>query len=206
MSEPVRDLRLVLNDEGFNLVGGGLEEPIQSVVWGDVQSIRTYKHDLMTTDAICLAFKVGEDSWVEITEEIEGFNAVREAMHTRFPEIPVTWGMDVSVPAFEPNNTQLYPYDEESYQRQLAERKTARKADQPDWLSIGDCASVICGVVASAQFYKTGHPLLMVAAVTCVVLTITGGIGIRRIYDVHFFPWWFVKSTCAIIHLISRRR
>ena len=130
--------RLELTDDGFVLLQEGQSEPCMSLNWSDIRSIRTYKFDAFSYDVICLAFQVAENPWLEICEDDQGFDAVRQEMERRFPDIPRTWLWDVAVPAFAPNHTVLYPFDQEQYSRQLAERQAAARAVKPDLLSRWD--------------------------------------------------------------------
>ncbi len=185
------EARLALRDEGFDVFEPDREDPVASVIWRDVRSIRTYKWDVFAYDIICLAFESNKGSWAVITEKDEGFAAVRQEMEARFPEIPDTWFWDVAVPAFATNNTLLYPHDELSYQRQIAEQRAAQPSPKPDSLSLGDGLSAICGAFAFGLLYGVGHPILVVAAAVVTALTVLGGIGIRRMYHVQDVPDWF---------------
>ena len=85
-----------VNDDGFNLDG-------DPVAWRSVRTIATYKRDLVTYDDIRLAFKLADDSWVEVSEEEPGFPSLVEAIERRCPGVPRDWFSAVMVPAFVKN-------------------------------------------------------------------------------------------------------
>ncbi|MBU1564701.1 MAG: hypothetical protein KJ630_03620 [Proteobacteria bacterium] len=76
--------------------------------WIDIAEIVGFKRDLGTTDLICLGFKTGEDTFVEVHEEMFGFKILCESMLNEFKEISDTWYFDVAHPAFETNLKTLW--------------------------------------------------------------------------------------------------
>ena len=90
-----RSTRIVLTDQGFEVVDTDDGRPVVSVDWRVVRSIRAYKVDLLAYDCICLAFQVGEDTWAEVPEHTEGFAALQQKMEEVFPSIPGTWWSEV---------------------------------------------------------------------------------------------------------------
>ena len=100
--------RVALGDDGFEVFEGSKKQPSGRVVWTEVREIRTYKRDLWSYDQICLAFRVGEEEWVEIGEGDAHFLATCERIRQVFPDIPEHWYNDVMLPAFAPNDTLLY--------------------------------------------------------------------------------------------------
>ena len=102
-------VRLVPDDDGFQIVtkDEGLVEA--TVRWRDVRQVRTYKYDAFAHDVICLTFQVGDDRWVEIEEDCEGFDDFEKKMREAFPCIPESWLWDVAIPSFATNEMVLYP-------------------------------------------------------------------------------------------------
>jgi hypothetical protein len=184
-------VRLELMEHGFRMLRTGELEPIASIRWDQVLAIRAYKLDLITTDCVCLAFQIAEDTWWEINEEDEGFDAVREQMGKRFPGIPAMWFMDLACPAFIANPTVLYPQYEKLYQ----EPETASPVGRTwsDVLSRGDLVAALAGVVAFLLLWGTGHPGLLVLAALSAGATITAAAAVRKQYDVHDPPAMLLK-------------
>ncbi|HVJ69341.1 MAG TPA: hypothetical protein VM510_15250 [Caulifigura sp.] len=90
-----------VNIDGFTFDGA-------TVPWSSVRAIAAYKHDLWAYDEICLAFKVSEDSWIEVSEEEPGFRSLVEEMERRFPDMPGYWFHEVMHPAFSTNYRLLW--------------------------------------------------------------------------------------------------
>lgn len=78
-----------------------------TILWEEVQEIRTYKVDLFAYDEICLAFQTPA-GWHEIEESDAGFMEVAKRMEAAFLELPRNWYSAVAVPAFEPCEAVLY--------------------------------------------------------------------------------------------------
>jgi hypothetical protein len=81
--------------------------------WTDINEIVTFKRDLGTTDLICLGFKTGEDTFIEVHEEMLGFKILCESMLNEFKEISDSWYFDVAHPAFETNLKTLWTKSKE---------------------------------------------------------------------------------------------
>jgi hypothetical protein len=79
----------------------------QVIDWSDVNEISALKLDLLTTDEIRIVFGLRSGSFVEVSEEQLGFDALDSAMQTRFPSTH-GWFAQVSQPAFARNETILY--------------------------------------------------------------------------------------------------
>ena len=90
-----------MNRDGFTLSGN-------TVPWSSVRAIAAYKHDLFSYDEICLAFKVSDDSWVEVSEDEPGFQSLVEEVGRRYPETPRDWFHEVMFPAFAANYRVLW--------------------------------------------------------------------------------------------------
>ncbi len=78
------------------------------VAWLAVEAIAAYKRDLITYDDICLAFKVEDSSWVEMSEDEPGFETLMAEVERRYPEMPPDWFREVMHPAFAPNYRVLW--------------------------------------------------------------------------------------------------
>jgi len=90
-----------VNNDGFILDGN-------TVPWSSVRAIATYKHDLFAYDDICLAFKVSDESWLEVSEEEPGFQSLVQEVERRYPEVPRDWFHEVMLPAFATNYRVLW--------------------------------------------------------------------------------------------------
>lgn len=69
-----------------------------------------FKRDLWSTDRLCIAFRLGDEMFVEVHEEMKGWDALCEALPLNLPGA-LAWGewfMDITTPAFEPNFTPLF--------------------------------------------------------------------------------------------------
>lgn len=85
-----------VTNDGFTL-------DAKAITWSSVQAIATYKHDLFSYDDICLAFKVSDATWVEVSEEEPGFQLLVDEVELRYPEVPRDWLDAVMLPAFARN-------------------------------------------------------------------------------------------------------
>lgn len=90
-----------VDNAGFMLDG-------DTVPWSTVRAIVTYKHDLFACDDICLAFKLAEGSWVEVSEDEPGFQSLVAEVERRYPEVPRDWYRVVMVPPFATNYRVLW--------------------------------------------------------------------------------------------------
>jgi hypothetical protein len=70
--------------------------------WSEVEEVHAYKRDLFTTDLICLAFKrYGEERYLEIHEQMDGYHDLLEALPSRLPSFSMEWMLAFAFPAFE---------------------------------------------------------------------------------------------------------
>ena len=86
---------ILLNDNGFAVRG-------LNVPWSSVQAIATFKRDRLTFDDICLAFQIGPDLWVEVSQDDAGFAHLAAEVERRYP-VPRDWLGAVMRPAFATN-------------------------------------------------------------------------------------------------------
>lgn len=93
---------IVADDDGFSWSIMKSEKLLVNVRWSDVLSVTAFKHDLLTYDNICLAFETA-DGWVEVHEEMQGYDELIEAAERHLPSFPVRleWYGDVMLPPFE---------------------------------------------------------------------------------------------------------
>lgn len=93
--------------EGFDVWRG--ERELFRVRWDDVREIVTFKRDLITTDCVCLAFRMSDqDDYFEVNEEIAGFVLLTDELIKRFPSINRDWFGSVTQPPFATNWTRLH--------------------------------------------------------------------------------------------------
>ena len=101
--------RLVLDENGFHL----LKDTQRHIAlrWADVRTIQTYKRDLLTVDSICIAFEVADDEWIEIRDDMAGFDDVTLQMEELFSGVPEDWYSVVVLPPFATNERTLWRRD-----------------------------------------------------------------------------------------------
>jgi hypothetical protein len=78
--------------------------------WVEVERLILFKCDLLTTDSICLRVDLADDCWIALDEEMEGWNALVEALprHLRGCQRLDQWFSQVAFPAFATNETEIY--------------------------------------------------------------------------------------------------
>lgn len=81
------------------------------IPWSAIRAIVTYKRDLFSYDGIFIAFKLGDDDWIEVCEDEPHFAAFVDDVHERFPDVPRDWRYKVMFPAFETNYRVLWGDD-----------------------------------------------------------------------------------------------
>lgn len=100
-----------VREGGFDVVSADNELQLATVNWKDVDQIEAYKLDLITTDCVCLLFKVGDEE-VQLSEEWEGFHALFGPLNDNFPGIGDDWYENVVQPPFEANRIILFTTSE----------------------------------------------------------------------------------------------
>lgn len=98
-----RVIRVV--EGGVTLLDG--DRPCWRFAWGEVREVVAFKRDLITTDLVCLDFKVA-GGWVVVHEEFEGWSDLIEMMGRHLPIDPPDWFPTVIHPAFAPNVRVLF--------------------------------------------------------------------------------------------------
>jgi len=99
-----RSLSLEASPDGFAIIG---DKPDRSLDWSGVSSVHAYKRDLITTDLICLGIESDQGVW-EVHEGMDGYEQFLEHFHAQLDVSP-EWVLNVMLPAFETNLTQIYP-------------------------------------------------------------------------------------------------
>ena len=104
-----RNTKIENNADGFDVVDPNTGVILASIKWRNVVRIETYKLDLLRTDCICLLFTTdGTAEPVEVLEEWQGFESMKDTLEAEFPSIPGEWFGTVMQPPFETNNAVLY--------------------------------------------------------------------------------------------------
>jgi hypothetical protein len=89
--------QIIINDDGFNLVG----RYSYDVPWSSVAEIVAFKADLWAVDQICLGIRVeGSDEFLPIDEDSLGYNEL---------VAEINWWSPVAFPAFAENWTRIWP-------------------------------------------------------------------------------------------------
>ncbi|MBX3242030.1 MAG: hypothetical protein KIT80_13665 [Chitinophagaceae bacterium] len=92
------------NDLGFDI---NLDNELHSIKWTDIERLRAYKVDLMTTDEICMDITFN-NRWIMITEETSGWYQFIERLKSVLPEINNDWEALVLKSLFEYDLTTIY--------------------------------------------------------------------------------------------------
>jgi hypothetical protein len=93
------------NENGFEL---SINETLTKVKWNEIQKLTAYKIDLLTTDEICLFVEAENGKQFEISESTEGWFKFLEKTKEQFENINKMWEIDISNPAFERKETEIY--------------------------------------------------------------------------------------------------
>lgn len=105
------DHEISLNAKGFTIApfADSSASPI-SLEWPSVVEATAFKRDLWSTDRVCIAFRMVDDSEVEAHEEMKGWSELCEALPANLPGAPswTDWFMEITTPAFELNPTPLF--------------------------------------------------------------------------------------------------
>jgi hypothetical protein len=101
-----RDVSISLDNTGFDVLRQ--DHIVARVEWEQVHEINAFKVDCFIYDTICVAFTLLDDRVCEITEEIEGFDAIAGEIEQRYGVSKESWWSKVAFPAFETNLTCLW--------------------------------------------------------------------------------------------------
>jgi hypothetical protein len=100
------DATIVVGPHGFELLKNG--KALFRVIWDDVEQIQAFKRDLGVVDDIRIAYQLRSGSWVEVSEDLDGYKEMLEAIDDRFHGIDKEWWPKVAFPAFATNLTTLW--------------------------------------------------------------------------------------------------
>jgi len=102
-------LQIRLNDNGFVVSTPGSTQPIESVVWGKVNTLLAYKRDLYAMDLICLGFVMKEGT-IEVHEDMKGWSQLVGQLPSLLPGVPPfsDWWERVAKQPFAASVTTLY--------------------------------------------------------------------------------------------------
>jgi hypothetical protein len=80
--------------------------------WAEIDRLTLFKADLFVVDLICLHIESSAGT-IELDEEMEGWNALMDALPHFLSGCKNVeqWFLDVAVPAFAPNLTEIYRRD-----------------------------------------------------------------------------------------------
>jgi hypothetical protein len=77
--------------------------------WDEIEKIRAFKKDLITTDLICLVFERHDNKeGFEINEEMAGYFDLLKALEAHLPEFNLSWMLDTASPAFATNSQVIW--------------------------------------------------------------------------------------------------
>jgi hypothetical protein len=77
--------------------------------WIDVEEVRAFKRDLVTTDLICLEFKkLGKEEYYEINEEMAGYHDLLELIPEHLTKFNLEWFSSIARPAFASNHQVIW--------------------------------------------------------------------------------------------------
>ncbi|MBN1943837.1 MAG: hypothetical protein JW849_11140 [Phycisphaerae bacterium] len=185
-SQTIRSARITPGDEGFTLTDAGGS---QSVAWVHVAEIAAYRRDPAGQDILCLAFRLGQaGQYVEVDEEMPGYDSLLENLYDAFPEISRTWWQEVAA-GLGPNRVTLYglpagesetPSPAERYLQQIHQRKSRTRSG---WIHIG-LACMGVWAAGGAQTFLTwwlgGWNRLLAVSLLPMVLVIVAAMLLRR--------------------------
>ncbi len=96
----------------FTYNASGFELPINhkqtEIKWQEIDKVTAYKIDLLSTDEIRLFVQAENGKQFEISESTKGWFQFVEKIKEKFPNISKTWEIDITNPAFERKETELY--------------------------------------------------------------------------------------------------
>jgi hypothetical protein len=101
------DRRAIASSPPISVSANGFSVESSFVTWADIQGIRAYKRDLITTDEVCFVFALKSGLELTVTEEQPGFKELVVSLSQEFPST-VGWRSHVIKPAFAPNHTVLF--------------------------------------------------------------------------------------------------
>jgi hypothetical protein len=84
--------------------------PLHSIAWSDIVRVVAFKLDLLTVDCICLEIATADGTTTEVNEEMEGWEALTDALPKHLPGGKVWFECfsEVAFPAFATNETVIF--------------------------------------------------------------------------------------------------
>lgn len=76
--------------------------------WKEIVKITAFKRDLFTTDLICMQMTKDERNFIEVNEEMNGFEEFNEAILKFFFGIDENWQTSIASPPFATNFKTLW--------------------------------------------------------------------------------------------------
>jgi len=175
------ETRIELTDEGFALFHQARK--IATVRWVHVAEIAAYRNDPGGNDLLHLAFREGNSrQYVELHEELLGYQDLLERMYDAFPEIRREWWMDIAR-TYGPNRTTIYglPASEQSQatpaERYLKQIRQRKKPTRSQWVRFGWAVAAVLAAAGvqtlaawglarwSVLLAMTAWPMLLVIVV-----------------------------------------
>jgi hypothetical protein len=103
---------VILHDESGLMLTDSYEDGSVSkaeVHWSEVVRLVAYKRDCFAIDLICFGF-VTDERFVEVNEEMEGWEALTDALPAYLPGTldKADWWAKVALPPFATNRTTLF--------------------------------------------------------------------------------------------------
>lgn len=104
-------LEISFDSDGFSVKS--LKDPgkkLDAISWSKIKRVTAFKRDLLTTDCVCLFFATGDESCIELNEEMKGWLELLDSLPNCLPGCkPLSeWIYRVTLPAFATNMTEIY--------------------------------------------------------------------------------------------------
>lgn len=101
------ELEIMVLENGFSVIDGGKE--LIQIDWSQVLEIFAFKIDLLTTDCICLGFRISNGGdYFRVSEEMQGYRDLVKKIGEVFPDHDKEWWSRVAFPAFATNYTRIW--------------------------------------------------------------------------------------------------
>ena len=105
------DFVLSLDAAGITVARKPLPSPpVHSIAWSEIVRVVAFKRDWLTVDCICLAIATTDGTTTEVNEEMEGWEALTDALPKHLPGSKL-WSecfSQVAFPAFAINETVIF--------------------------------------------------------------------------------------------------
>ena len=84
------------------------EDKLTEINWNEIRKITGFKVDLFASDEIRLFLEADNGKQFEISESTHGWYQFNEKLKEQFSSINKSWEVDITVPAFERKETEIY--------------------------------------------------------------------------------------------------